>query len=55
MVAAAPFLYVVANAEKTPVVVAGTKLEELSKLEPAWRIEGDWNRLTTTCIVLGWS
>ena len=43
VVAAAPFLYVVANAEKTPVVVAGTKLEELSKLEPAWRIEGDWN------------
>jgi len=42
VVAAAPFLYVVANAEKTPVVVAGTKLEELSRLEPAWRIEGDW-------------
>jgi putative ABC transport system permease protein len=42
VVAAAPFLYVVANAEKIPVVVAGTKLEELSKLEPAWRIEGDW-------------
>jgi putative ABC transport system permease protein len=42
VVAAAPFLYVVVNAGKTPVVVAGTKLEELSKLEPAWRIEGDW-------------
>jgi putative ABC transport system permease protein len=41
LVAAAPFLYVVANAGKTPVVVAGTKLEELSKLEPAWKIEGD--------------
>jgi putative ABC transport system permease protein len=42
LVAAAPFLYVVAKAGKTPVVVAGTKLEELSKLEPAWRIESDW-------------
>ena len=38
VVAASPFLYVVANTEKTPVVVAGTKLEELSKLEPAWKI-----------------
>jgi len=54
VVAAAPFLYVVASAGKTPVVVAGTKLEELSKLEPAWRIEGDWNSshdLPASCLV----
>lgn len=42
VVAAAPFLYVVERAQDTPVVVAGTKLEELPKLEPAWRIDGAW-------------
>jgi len=54
VVAAAPFLYLVANAEKTPVVVAGTKLDELSKLEPAWRIEGDWKsarEVPASCLV----
>jgi len=40
VVAAAPFLYIVGNAKNAPVVIAGTKLEELPKLEPAWRIEG---------------
>ena len=42
VVAAAPFLYIVGNAKNAPVVIAGTKLEELPKLEPAWRIEGEW-------------
>ncbi|HEX2775168.1 MAG TPA: FtsX-like permease family protein [Candidatus Acidoferrales bacterium] len=40
--AAVPFLYIVERAEDTPVVVAGTKLEDLPKLEPSWRIEGQW-------------
>ena len=43
VVAAVPFLYVVERAGDTPVVVAGTKMEDLPKLEPAWRIEGQWN------------
>jgi len=42
VVAAVPFLYIVERAENTPVVVAGTNLEDLPKLEPAWRIEGQW-------------
>jgi putative ABC transport system permease protein len=42
VVAAVPFLYIVERAEDTPVVVAGTKLEDLPKLEPSWRIEGQW-------------
>ncbi len=42
VVATAPFLYIVGNAKNAPVVIAGTKLEELPKLEPAWRIEGEW-------------
>ena len=42
VVAAVPFLYIVERADDTPVVVAGTKMEDLPKLEPAWRIEGQW-------------
>jgi putative ABC transport system permease protein len=43
VVAAVPFLYIIERAGGTPVVVAGTKMEDLPKLEPAWRIEGQWN------------
>ncbi|MGB8523488.1 MAG: ABC transporter permease [Candidatus Acidiferrales bacterium] len=42
VVAAVPFLYIVERADDTPVVVAGTKMEDLPKLEPAWRIDGQW-------------
>ena len=42
VVAAVPFLYIVERAGDTPVVIAGTKLEDLPKLEPSWRIEGEW-------------
>jgi putative ABC transport system permease protein len=42
VVAAVPFLYIVERVDDTPVVVAGTKMEDLPKLEPAWRIEGQW-------------
>ncbi len=38
---AAPYLYVIARAEKTPVVVAGTWLDEAQKLAPTWKIEGN--------------
>jgi putative ABC transport system permease protein len=40
VVAAAPFLYVVARAAGTPVVVAGTWLDQLAKLNPTWKLEG---------------
>jgi putative ABC transport system permease protein len=40
--AAVPFLYIVARASGTPFVVAGTQLEELEKLEPTWKMEGQW-------------
>jgi len=42
VVAAAPFLYIVARAGGTPVVVAGTWLDQARALNPTWRIEGDW-------------
>jgi putative ABC transport system permease protein len=54
VVAAAPFLYIVGNAQNTPVVIAGTNLEELPKLEPAWEIEGTWKpskAQQTACLV----
>jgi putative ABC transport system permease protein len=42
VVAAAPFLYVVARSGDTPVVVAGTWLDELAKLDPTWKLDGAW-------------
>jgi putative ABC transport system permease protein len=42
VVAAAPYLYVVARAANTPVVVAGTWLDETPKLAPTWKLEGEW-------------
>jgi len=42
VVAEAPYLYIVARSTNTPVVVAGTWLDELPKLDPTWKLEGDW-------------
>ncbi len=42
VVAAAPYLYVVAAAKDTSVVVAGAWLDQLPKLNPTWKIEGNW-------------
>ena len=42
VVAAAPYLYVVAGARDTSVVVAGAWLDQLPKLNPTWKIEGNW-------------
>ena len=40
-IVAAPYLYIIARAEKTPVVVAGTWLDEVQRLSPTWKIEGN--------------
>jgi putative ABC transport system permease protein len=40
--ASAPFLFVVARANETPVVVAGTWLDQLPRLNPTWKLEGSW-------------
>jgi putative ABC transport system permease protein len=42
VVGAAPFLYIVARNQDTPVVVAGTWLDQLPKLDPTWKIDGQW-------------
>jgi len=44
VVAAAPFLYIVAHTQDTPVVVAGTWLDQTRDLNPTWKIEGHWVR-----------
>jgi putative ABC transport system permease protein len=41
VVAEAPYLYVVAQAEGRAVVVAGTWLDEARQLEPWWKIDGE--------------
>lgn len=39
-ITAAPYLYMIARADRTPVVVAGTWLDEAQRLSPTWKIEG---------------
>jgi putative ABC transport system permease protein len=41
VVASAPYLYIVARAHDTPVVVAGTWLDETRQLEPTRKLQGD--------------
>ncbi|MGH9745669.1 MAG: ABC transporter permease [Candidatus Acidiferrales bacterium] len=43
VVAVAPFLYIVGRAGNVAVVIVGTKLEELGKLEPSWKLAGQWS------------
>jgi putative ABC transport system permease protein len=38
----APFAFVVARAEDSPVVVVGTWLDQLGPLNPTWKMEGNW-------------
>jgi putative ABC transport system permease protein len=40
--AAAPYLYIAARAQDTPVVVAGTWLDQAHTLSPTWKLEGYW-------------
>jgi putative ABC transport system permease protein len=42
VVAAAPYLYIVSRAENTQVVVAGTWLDQALKLDPTWKLTGNW-------------
>ena len=40
--AVAPYLYIVARAQGTPVVVAGTWLDQAQKIDPTWKLQGNW-------------
>jgi putative ABC transport system permease protein len=41
VIAAAPSLFIVAQAMNKPVIVAGTWLDEAGKLEPTWKVAGE--------------
>jgi putative ABC transport system permease protein len=52
--AAAPYLYVVARAGDTPVVLVGTWLDQIRLLEPTWKLDGTWTvsrRDETQCLI----
>ena len=53
--AAAPYLYMVARAQNNPVVVAGTWLDQAQKLEPTWKLEGNWVLRATTNRIAWWA
>jgi putative ABC transport system permease protein len=55
VVAAAPLLYIVARAQGTPVVIAGTWLDQMPNLDPTWRLEGSWvhSRDDATACLIG--
>lgn len=40
--ASAPYLYIVAHVANVPVVVAGTWLDQTPKLDPTWKLDGEW-------------
>jgi putative ABC transport system permease protein len=40
--ASAPYLYIVAHVANVPVVVAGTWLDQTPKLDPTWKLDGNW-------------
>jgi putative ABC transport system permease protein len=40
--AAAPYLYIVARAQNVSVVVAGSWLDQVQKLDATWKLEGNW-------------
>jgi len=42
VVAAAPFLYVVGNAADNPVIVSGTWLDEIARMDSWWTLDGQW-------------
>lgn len=42
VVAAAPYLYIVAKVGDKPLVVAGTWLDQARALAPTWKLDGNW-------------
>ncbi|HXQ25147.1 MAG TPA: ABC transporter permease [Candidatus Acidoferrales bacterium] len=43
VVAAAPYLYVVARVGDVPIVAVGTWLDQARKLQPTWKLTGGWD------------
>ena len=47
VIAAAPYLYIVAKVGDKPLVVAGTWLDQARGLAPTWKLDGNWSRRVT--------
>src|SRR5260370_28371497 len=42
IVAAAPYLYIVANAGAQPVILPGTWFDQVARINSLWRVVGGW-------------
>ncbi len=42
LVAAAPYLYVAANSGTQPVILAGTRFDQVARMNSWWKVEGNW-------------
>ena len=42
IIAAAPYLYIAANAGTQPVILAGTWFDQVAKMNSWWKVEGAW-------------
>ncbi|OHE55727.1 MAG: hypothetical protein A3K61_02240 [Thaumarchaeota archaeon RBG_16_49_8] len=42
LVGVTPYLFSIANVGSSPAVVAGTRLDEVRKVNPWWSVEGEW-------------
>ena len=51
----APFAYVITRVHETPIVAVGTWLDQLQKLNPTWKLEGNWisSREDTSACLIG--
>lgn len=53
LVGMAPYLYDRAKVNEQPVMVAGTRFEEVKKVSPYWQVRGQWPAPDTTDVVIG--
>lgn len=53
LVGMAPYLYDRAKVNEQPVMVAGTRFEEVKKVSPYWQVRGQWPAPNTTDVVIG--
>lgn len=53
LVGMAPYLYDRAKVNEQPVMVAGTRFEEVKKVSPYWQVRGQWPAPDTTEVVIG--
>ena len=53
LIGMAPYLYDRAKVNEQPVMVAGTRFEEVKKVSPYWQVRGQWPAPNTTDVIIG--